>query len=161
MSKSSTSKIVILEPDQEHLEQQLAGRDLSPDLHRFLTNLLKTKKWPRMINIPSGRDDLAAVLVFTTALKEDGLEILSELHVFFAGRIMVEKWVVLGETDRATRLPKEALSPIVIEKVRAQGEQVNVEIAASGPGEHIPISRSFDFSAEEPAVRIVPHPVLD
>jgi hypothetical protein len=39
---------------------------LSPALIDFLNNLLKTKKRTRKINIPSGHNDVAAVLVFTT-----------------------------------------------------------------------------------------------
>ena len=99
MPKSATSKIVIFEPDAAHLMQALASRDLSPGLVDFLKSLLKTKKWARKINIPSQHDDVAAVLVFTSALKEAGLEIFSELHVFFAGKIIVEKWQVVGETE--------------------------------------------------------------
>src|SRR6202020_90478 len=60
-SKSSTRQIVISEPDEGELQKQLVGRDLSPKLERFLTGLIKGKKWPRKINIPSAHDNLAAV----------------------------------------------------------------------------------------------------
>ena len=160
MSKSTTKRIVIFEPDEEHLHQALAGRDLSPALIDFLNNLLKTKKWTRKINIPSGHDDVAAVLVFTTSLKEEGLEILSELHVFFAGKIMVEKWQVVGGAERTSLLPKEAFHAININKVRVQGDQVNVEFSVPTIDGHSgTLVKTFDFSVERPEVRIVPHPL--
>jgi hypothetical protein len=160
MSKSTTKRIVIFEPDEEHLHQALAGRDLSPALIDFLNNLLKTKKWTRKINIPSGHDDVAAVLVFTTSLKEEGLEILSELHVFFAGKIMVEKWQVVGGAERTSLLPKEAFHAININKVRVQGDQVNVEFSVPTiEGHSGTLIKTFDFSVEGPQVRIVPHPL--
>jgi hypothetical protein len=160
MSKSTTKRIVIFEPDEENLHKALAGRDLSLALIDFLKNLLKTKKWTRKINIPSGHDDVAAVLVFTTALKEEGLEILSELHVFFAGKIMVEKWQVVGGAERISLLPKEAFHAININKVRVQGDQVDVEFSVPTVAGHSGgLIKTFDFSVEGPEVRIVPLPL--
>jgi hypothetical protein len=160
MQKSTTKRIVLFEPDEQQLKQALAGRDLSPGLVDFLNNLLKTKKWTRKINIPSRHDDVAAVLVFTTALKEAGLEIFSELHVFFAGKIMVEKWQVVGGAVRTSLLPKEAFHEINIDKVRVQGAQVNVEFSVPTSGGHSGIlTKTFDFSVDEPKMRIVPHPL--
>jgi len=162
MSKSSTKKIVIFEPDEEGLKKALVGRDLSPELAAFLKNLLKRKKWARKINIPSGRNDVAAVLVFTTTLKEAGLEIFSELHVFCAGKIMVEKWQVLGESERTSLLGKEVFRAIDISKIRVEGAEVNIEF--SGPtidGQSSTLTKTFDFAVEDPEVRIVPHPFLE
>ena len=65
--------------------------------------------------------------VFTTGLKEGGLEIFSELHIFLAGKIMVEKRRVVGERERISFLPKEAFRAISIDKVRVEGARVNVE----------------------------------
>jgi hypothetical protein len=160
MSKSTTKRIVIFEPNEEQLNDALAGRDLSPALSDFLNKLLETKKWTRKINIPSGYDDVAAVLVFTTALKEEGLEILSELHVFFADRIMIEKWQVVGRAERISLLPKEVFHAININKVRVQGDQVNVEFSVPMiGGDSGTLIKTFDFSVEGPEVRIVPHPL--
>ena len=69
------------------------------------------------------------MLVFSTTLKEGGLEIFSELHVFFEGRIMVEKWQVVGETERTSLLPKEVFEVIDIRKVSVQGAEVSVEFS--------------------------------
>ncbi len=162
MEKSNTWRIVVLEPDPDELNRALIGRNLSPGLTAFLKNLLKTKKWTRKINIPSGHDDVAAVLVFTTSLKEGGLEIFSELHVYFGGKTIVEKWQVVGETERISLLPKEAFSAIDIEKVRVEGAQVSVEFSVpiSG-GNSSTLGKTFDFSVEESRVRIVPHPLLE
>jgi hypothetical protein len=160
MSKSTTKRIVIFEPDEEHLHEALAGRDLSPALSDFFNTLFKTRKWTRKINIPSGHDDVAAVLVFTTALKEEGLEILSELHVFCAGKIIVEKWQVVGGAERISLLPKEAFHAINIEKVRVHGAQVNVEFSVPTISGHSgTVIKTFDFSVEAPKVRLVPHPL--
>jgi len=160
MAKSTTKKIVIFEPDEEQLNKALADGDLSPALVEFLNNLLKTKKWTRKINIPSGHNDVAAVLVFTTALKEEGLEILSEIHIFCAGKIMVEKWQVVGGAERISLLPKEAFHAINIDKVRVQGAQVNVEFSAPTIDGHSgTVIKTFDFSVEAPEVRLVPHPL--
>ena len=162
MSKASTHKITLFEPDEEALKKALVGRELSPGLDAFLKNLLKRKKWTRKINLPSGYNDVAAVLVFTTTLKEGGLEILSELHVYFGGRSMVEKWEVVGELERIRLLPKEAFRAIDISKVRVDGAVVNVEFtvptAEGQSGVHV---KAFDFSAEGPEVRTVPDPLQE
>src|SRR5258708_19233941 len=117
MTKASTHKITLFEPDEEALKKALVGRELSPGLDAFLKNLLRLKKWMRKINLPSGHNDVAAVLVFTTTLKEGGLEILSELHVYLAGKTMVEKWEVAGELQRIRLLPNEAFRPIDINRL--------------------------------------------
>jgi hypothetical protein len=160
MSKSTTSRIVIFEPDEEKLRKALVGRDISPGVVEFLSNLLKAKKWTPKIVIPSGYDNVAVVHVFTTGLIEAGLEIFSALHVFFAGKIMVEKWLVIGGAERISLLPKEAFHAINIDKVRVQGAQVHVEFSVPTIGGHSgALTKTFDFSAEGPAVRIVPHPL--
>jgi hypothetical protein len=162
MRKSSTHRIVIFEPDEEHLKKALVGRDLSPGLIAFLKNLLKAKKWARKINIPSAHNDVAAVLVFTTALKEAGLEIFSELHVFHAGRTMVERWEVVGEAEQISLLPKEAFRAINIDKVRVQDARVSIEFSVPTSGGHSStLVKIFDFSVEGPEFRTVPHPLLE
>lgn len=160
MPKSTTKKIVIFEPDQAQLKRALEDRELSPGLIKFLENLLKTRRWTRRINIPSGHQDLAAVLVFTTALKEGGLEIYSELHVFLAGEVMVEKWQVVGEDEQISSLPKEAFAAIDVEKVRAQGSKVTVEFSAPVVGGRSSLTKVFDFAVDGPSVRFVAHPLL-
>ena len=162
MSKSSTKRIVLFEPDSEQLNTALEGREISLALLEFLKNLLKTKKWPRKINIPSGSDDVAAVLVFTTALRERGFEILSELHVFYGGKVMVEKWEVVGETEQISLLPKEALQAIDVEKVRVEGPRVTVEFSAPFVGGRTwTLVKTFDFSEAGNELRFVPHPLLE
>ena len=162
MSKSTTSRISIFEPDEAQLKSLLADRELSPGLIEFLKNLLKRKKWARKINIPSGHDDVAAVLVFTTSLKEGGLEIFSELHVFFAGKIMVEKWQVVGESERTSLLPKEVFRAIDINTVRIEGTKVNVEFSVPMfGGQSSSLTKTFDFSMEDAEIRVVPHPLLE
>lgn len=150
MTTTTTHRIAIFEPDEEALKKAVIGRDLSPGLAAFLQNLLKRKKWARKINIPSGHNDVAVVLVFTTALKEGGLEILSELHVYFAGQIIVEQWEVAGEAQRIHLLPKEAFRALDITKVRVEGSLVHVEFTVPMPGgqsgQH---EKTFDFSPGE------------
>ncbi|MGB8167224.1 MAG: hypothetical protein WCF18_07005, partial [Chthoniobacteraceae bacterium] len=136
MQKSTTKRIVLFEPDQRQLKSALEDRELSPGLTAFLTNLLKAKKWTRKINIPSGHDNVAAVLVFTTALRTAGFEILSELHVYYAGKVIVEKWQVVGEEEQIALLPKEAFHAIDIDKVRVQDGQVTIEVSAPIIGGH-------------------------
>jgi len=160
LSKSSTRQILVSEPDEDMLKKQLEGRDLSPKLASFLTSLIKRKKWPRKINIPSAYDNLAAVLVFTSELKEAGLEIFSELHVFFADAVIVEKWRVMGEKERTSSMPKEAFSSIEIEKVRIENGLVNVTLKVPVAGGDKTVVRTFDFTANEPTVRFVPNPLF-
>jgi hypothetical protein len=162
MKKSTTHKIVIFEPDESALKTALIGRELSGELTAFLMNLLKARKWARKINIPSGRNDVAAALVFTTSLKESGLEILSELHVFFAGSIIVEKWEVAGESQRKSLLPNEVFRAIEINKVRIDGSRVHIEFSVPLPGGgSITRIKTFDFAADAPMIRAVPHPLLE
>jgi hypothetical protein len=163
MKKSATSKIVIFEPDEEQLKRALVGRNLSPALVEFLKNLLKRKKWARRINIPSDRDDVAAVLVFAATLKEAGLEILSELHVYFAGKIVVEKWEIAGASEKIALLPKDVFRAIDISKVRVEGAEVSVEFSAPRMDRTSSetLVKIFDFSGDKPSIQIVPHPLLE
>ncbi len=162
MEKNVTTRIAIHEPDEEHLRKALADRDVSRELLEFLQNLLNANKWTRKINIPSNHDDLAAVLVHTATLKESGLEILSELHVFCAGKVMVEKWQIVGENEPTSQLPEEAFRAISIDKVRLQGDQVTVECSVPTPdGPNRKLVKTFDFSVEVHEERTVPHPLLE
>lgn len=159
--KSDSRKIAIFEPNQEGLEQAVIGRDVSPGLAEFLKNLLRRRKWVRKINIPSGRDDVAAVLVWTTTLKPGGFEMLSELHVYFAGRTMIEKWEVAGESERIRSLPKEAFQAIDITKIRVEGAVVTLEFTVPRPGgKSSAYVTTFNFDGREPDVRTVVHPLL-
>ena len=159
MDKSTTHRIQIYEPDEEQVKLALDGRQVAPGLRDFLKKLLSAKKWTRKINIPSGHEDLAAVLIFSTSLRESGLEILSELHVFYSGNVIVEKWEVAGENKRISSLPKEAFRAIDVQKVRREGDQVSVEftVPVTG-GQTSTLVHTFDFS-EEPRERHVPHPL--
>ncbi len=160
--KSLTKRIVISEPDEEQLSKALEGRDLTPGLMLFLKRLTKTHKWMRKINIPSGRNDLAAVLVFTSALKGAGLEMFSELHVFFAGKAMIEKWQVIGENEQTSALRPELLTSIDLIKVREHEGCVQVHISAPVmEGENKSLVRTFDFRNPTTAVRIVAHPLSE
>lgn len=161
LEKSDTRRIVIFEPNQADLDKAVIGRDLSAGLAEFLENLLQRKKWVRKINIPSGHDDVAAVLLFTTTLKEGGLEILSELHVYCAGKTTIEKWKVAGEWESIGLLPKESFQAIDITKVRVDGDIVNIEFTVpSSTGRSGLYVTTFDFREGELAVRTVPHPLL-
>jgi hypothetical protein len=102
------------------------------------------------------------VHVFTTGLKEGGLEIFSELHIFLAGKIMVEKRRVVGERERISFLPKEAFRAISIDKVPVEGARVNVEFnMPTAGGQSRTLIKTFDFSVGEPEVRMVPHPLFE
>ena len=163
ISKSTTRQILIFEPDEELLKKHLVGRDVSPGLGQFLIRLIKGKKWARKINIPSSHDNLAAALVFSSELKAGGLEIFSELHVYFEGNTVVEKWPVVSEKDRISALPKETFTSIEIERVRLEEQhvvQVTIKIPLPG-GTSKTIVRTFDFSEGSPGVRVVQHPLLD
>lgn len=160
-TKRDSRRITIFEPDQADVEKAITGRDLSPGLAEFLENLLRRKKWIRKIHIPSGHDDVAAVLLFTTTLKEGGLEISSELHIYFAGKRMIEKWEVAGEWEQIRSLPKESFQAIDITKVRVIGDVVSVEFTApSARGQSGLYVTTFDFLGDESDMRTVPHPLL-
>ncbi len=143
------------------LQKAVAGREVSRGLAEFLENLLRRKKWVRKINIPARHDDVAAVLLFTTTLKKGGLEILSELHIYCAGKKMIEKWEVAGEWDSIRSLPKESFQAIDITSVRVEGESVSVEFTVpSSTGQSEALVTTFDFLDAGPEVRTVPHPLL-
>lgn len=158
--KSATRQILIVEPDEVLLRHHLAGRTVSPGLDKFLSRLVSGKKWPRKINIPSTHDNLAAALVFSTELKEGGLEIYSELHVFFDGETRVEKWPVAGERDEKAALPKETFTSIEIEKVRLhEGKEVQVTLRIPVPeGVSQSVVRTFDFADGNGGMQIVAPP---
>lgn len=160
-AKSESRRIAIFEPNQGDLDEAIIGRDVSGGLVEFLANLLRRKKWVRKINIPSGHDDVAAVLLFTTTLKQGGLEILSELHIYCAGRTRIEKWEVAGEWEQIRSLPKEAFQAVDITKVRVDSDVVSIEFtvpsATGRSGSHV---SKFDFSGDDLEVRTVLHPLL-
>lgn len=160
-AKAESRRIAIFEPNQADLDLAVIGRDISSGLARFLESVLRRKKWVRKINIPSGCDDVAAVLLCTTTLKEGGLEILSELHIYCAGKTMIEKWEVAGEWEQIRSLPKETFQAIDITKVRVDGEVVSVEFTVPLPAGQSRLHVStFDFLAEGSEVRTVLHPLL-
>jgi len=135
---------------------------MSPALSKFLLNLMRTKKWTRKITLPSTHDDVAVALVFTSTLKETGLEILSELHVFFSGEIIIEEWQVVGESEKTSTLPKELFSSVSIGKVHVEGEKVHVALTIPmSDGISKNIVKIFDFGLDEPRMRAVPHPLLE
>ena len=147
---NSTRKIALFDPNEDLLFKALDGREISPGLTRFLKNLVRTRKWARKVNIPSGEEDVAAVLIFTSALKEGGLEISSELHIYFAGKVIAEKWQVAGENERIALLPKEAFRAIDIEKVRVDGARVTIEFTVPIlDGQSGTLSKTYDFSNVE------------
>lgn len=156
--KSTTKRIVISEPDEEQLQQHLDGRAVSPGLGRFLRNMINGRKWARKINIPSAHDNLAAVLVFTSELKERGLEISSELHVFFEDRTFVEKWQVLGESEQTSSVSTNMFRSVEIDKVRLENGRVSVALQLVGDGVEKTATRIFDFNVENPGVRMVSNP---
>jgi hypothetical protein len=161
-AKYITKHILVSEPDEEILKQSLAGRSLSPKLVQFLRNLMRTKKWTRKITLPSSHDDVAVALVFTSALRETGLEISSELHVFLSGETIIEEWRIVGEHEETSTLPTEMFTSISIEKVYVEGGMVTVELKVpmSG-GEDKTVIKTFDFNSDKPTDRTVPHPALD
>ncbi|HWB61785.1 MAG TPA: hypothetical protein VG733_20045 [Chthoniobacteraceae bacterium] len=148
-AKSTTTHIAISEPDEELLHASLIGRDVSPEMRKFLQNLVRTKKWTRKITLPSAHEDVAVALVFASSLKESGLEIVTELHVFFKNRILIEEWKVVGENDKTSDIPKEAFSSMSIRKVYVNHDIVHVELTVPLPGrEPRLIEKCFDFGEE-------------
>lgn len=161
LEKSTTAHIVISEPDEEQLRRSLQGRELSPELSKFLLNLMKTKKWTRKITLPSTHENVAVALVFASTLKEGGLEIVTELHVFFNNRTIVEEWKVLGESDETSAIPKEAFTSMSIRKVVVEDDSVHVELTIpSSGGQMKVIDKRFDFGTGEPRLRTVAHPLM-
>jgi len=162
LAKSTTAHIAMSDPDEEALKKSLGQRQVSPELRKFLLNLLKTKKWTRKITLPSAHENVAVALVFASSLKESGLEIVTELHVFHNSRTIVEEWTLLGETEKTSTIPKEAFTSMSIRKVTVMGDTVDVELTApplAGSQARI-IEKSFDFAAEEHGPRSVPHPLI-
>jgi hypothetical protein len=152
--KKKTQKVVISDPDEELLEIKLEGRALSPELSIFLKSLVKTKKWTKNITIPSGHDNVAVVLLFTGNLKEVGLEILSEIHVFYEGKVFIEVWEVLPETAHPTTLPTGIFSSVNVERVLVSGSLIYVEMKVYlADGAKKRILKTYDFSNEEPTAQ--------
>jgi len=154
LQKEMTRKVVISDPNEELLEIKLQGRTLSPELSRFLKSLVKTKKWTKNITIPSTHDSVAVALLFTSSLKEAGLEILSEIHVFYCGRTYVEVWEMLPETEHPTSLPPGIFSSVDVGKVRVNGSLIYVEMLVfQSEGTKKRVLKTYDFGGEEPVVQ--------
>ena len=162
-SKSITANIALSEPDEDFLTKSLQGRVLSPELRKFLQNLVRTKKWTRKITLPSTHENVAVALVFASCLKESGLEIVTELHVFFNGRIIIEEWQVVGEAVTKPRQSRrEAFTSMDIQKVLVENDSVYVDLIVPLPdGQSKTIEKAFDFASDEPRVRSVAHPLME
>ena len=153
LQKELTRKVVIADPNEELLKIKLEGRTIAPELFRFLKNLVKTKKWTKNITIPSTHDNVAVALLFTSILKEAGLEILSEIHVFYCGRLFVDVWEMLQETEHPSSLPPRIFSSVEVGKVKVSDSLVYVEmrvLLAGGIKKRV--LKTYDFSIEEPTV---------
>ena len=163
LSKSVTRRLLMFDAEEDPLKKHLAGRNVSAELKQFLKTLLKGTKWPGKINIPSSHNNLAAAQIFSSRLKQGVLEIFSELHVFLEGATLVEKWPVLGESDSISTIPKETFTAIEIEKVRLlENSIVQVRIKMPAPdGARKTVTRTFDFSGDQPNVRVVPNPLIE
>jgi hypothetical protein len=152
-----TRIVVISDPDEKLLETKLEGRTLAPELSRFLKSLVKTRKWTKNITIPSTHDNVAVALLFTSSLKEAGLEIRSEIHVFYCGRRHVEVWEMLPETEPPSSLPPGIFNSVDVGKVRVSGPMVYVEmrvLLAGGVKKRV--LKTYDFTKEEPTVETRP-----
>jgi len=162
ISKSVTRRLLIFDSGEDLLKKHLADREVIPELRHFLNTLLKGTKWPGKINIPSSHDNLAAAQIFSSKLQQGNLELFSELHVFLNGVTLVEKWPILGETRSISALPKETFTAIEIEKVLLlEDSLVQVKIKLPAPdGTKKSVLRTFDFSGNQPPVRVVPNPLL-
>ena len=151
--KKSTQKVVISDPNEELLEMRLEGRTLSPELSKFLKTLIKPKKWTKNITIPSMQESVAVVLLFTSSLKQAGLEILSEIHVYYHGKIFVEIWEMLPEFETPASLPPGIFGSVDVGKVRVKNPLVYVEMKVQvADGVEKRVLKTYDFSQAEPAV---------
>lgn len=129
--KNLTARIVIDDPDPKDLVEHLKGRDLSPDLVSYLKQTVQRHKGgTRKINIPSTHKNVGVVLLGKAKLEETHLHMQDELHVFFAGKVVVVKWLVRGEEGLC--VPEDVFSVLEIKKVKVEGEQVDVVLTASG-----------------------------
>ncbi len=104
-SKAVTQNIVVTEPEAEHLDKQLLDRLFSPELLRFLRSVVKRNKWTKKITLPSTHENTAVVLLFKSDLKNGGLEIVTQIHVFYDGRTFVEEWETLPEAMHPASMP--------------------------------------------------------
>ena len=157
LQKELTRKVVIADPNEELLKLKLAGRTLAPELLRFLKTLVKTRKWTKNITIPSTHDNVAVALLFTSSLKEAGLEILSEIHVFYCGRTYVEVWEMLPESEHPSSLPPRIFSSVEVGKVRVTAPLVNVEMRVlMAGGVKKRVLKTYDFKEDPPTVQTRP-----
>jgi len=157
LQKELTRKVVISDPSEELLQTKLAGRTIAPELFKFLKNLVKTRKWTKNITVPSTHDNVAVALLFTSSLKEAGLEILREIHVFYCGRTYVEVWEMLPETEHPTMLAPGIFSSVEVGKVRVNGTLVNVEMRVlQDGGIKKRVLKTYNFAKDEPTVQTRP-----
>jgi hypothetical protein len=151
--KEMTQNLVLTEPDEKVLDRKLQGRSLDPELLKFLKTLVKTNKWTKKITIPSTHNNVAVALLFTSNLKDAGLEILIEIHAFFDGNSVVEEWEMLPEHVSPSSLPTGIFNALDIEKVRVEGPLVHVELTVLTPdGDRKTVLKTYDFSIQEPQV---------
>ena len=155
--KEMTRKVVISDPSEELLQSKLQGRTISPDLSRFLKSLVKTRKWTKNITIPSTHDNVAVALLFTSSLKETGLEILSEIHVFYCGQTYIEVWEMLQENEHPSSLPPGIFNSVEVGKVRVHNSNVHVEMRVlMADGNKKRVLKIYDFSVEPTTVQTRP-----
>lgn len=157
--KDVTARIVIEDPKLNDLENHLGGRMISPDLQAYFRKIVVLHKGgTKKINIPSTNNDVGVALLISSNLEETHLEIHDELHVFFAGRIVVIKWAIRGEDGFC--VPEKDLSPSEIKKVSVEGEQVTVTLSALRTDFSMLVD--FGLHTETSTTTIeIPHPLLN
>ncbi len=154
--KNMTARIVVENPELKDLENHLAGRKICPLLLEYFRKVVAIHKGgTRKINIPSTHDNVGVALLGSSSLEETFLQMHDELHVFFAGKVVIVKWEVRNEDGFC--VPTADLSTLEIKKVQVEGEKVTINLTSS----KVDFSMLVDFElySNETTTLNIDHPL--
>ncbi len=144
----------------EEVENISKRKKVSRKLKNYLIEMVSKPAWPREIMLPSTHDNVAALLICEPGGEIGNLTISDELHLFFDGMIIIERWPYIANGG----LERTAFKLLKIRKVKVSGQLVEVLLEEPESGcQSAGLRRRFDFSDHtgEPVIKEVSHPLLE
>lgn len=137
----------LIDANEETLSQILKKRSLAPDLVTFLSRILGKMKSGsnKRLFLHQTEDNVAAVIIFEQSLEEKGFHFHDELHLYFQGRVITERWQIKGENGYC--LPFHKFLCTQIRALSVEGSVIKIELTLPEGGiGHLSVTREFNFN---------------
>ncbi len=160
--KNGTRKLTLRNPifiheDEKILRDSLGGRELSAELVRYLFQIVRDSGIEKKINIPKKHNNAAVALVRSSFFGKEGLSIFDHLHIFYDGKVFIEKWKLPKNGHVRNRPHFHTL--LDIHKVHICKYSVVVELKIPQERRTGLIIREYDFLTLSTWTRETQHPL--